>query len=95
MAHVATDIEHDDVVVIDRNEALAELGNALAKVVTIALKDLKPDVGMHVTTKLASGEFKLRVMIEFDPFTVAGYLRSSDGIDPQPLFIVHDQPTQH
>ena len=82
----------DNTTDVDSSAALVELGDALAKVVTIALMDLKPDVGMHVTAKLASGEFKLRVMIEFEPFTVVGYVRSEAGIDPERLFAVDPPP---
>ena len=97
MAHVATDIEHDDVVVIDRPAAITNLMAALARVVAISLLDQPGDRGEQISAALAKGEEDLRVDIDLSPFVVTGFLRDEMGAPKgDALFqITVDEPLVH
>ena len=80
----------------EREQALTDLGEALARVVTAALADLPPHVGTMITEVLYSGEAKLQVLVNFEPFTVAGFLKAGDGTEERvALFQVTEQPAVH
>ena len=81
----------------DREQALTELGDALARVVTAALADLPPHVGTMIMETLDSGEAKLQVLVNFEPFTVAGFLKADNGTTERvALFQIQtDQPAVH
>ena len=81
----------------EREEALSDLGDALARVVTAALADLPPHVGTMITEALESGEAKLQILVNFEPFTVAGFLKADNRTaDRIALFQVQtDQPAVH
>ena len=78
----------------DRNEALADLGHALGRVVTAAMADLPAQTGQMVCEVINAGEGKLQLLIDFEPFTVAGFLKPGDGAaKPVALFQVRQSPT--
>ena len=78
----------------DREEALADLGHALARVVTAAMADLPAKPCQMVVEAINAGEAKMQLLIDFEPFTVAGFLKSSDATAaPVALFQVVQPPT--
>ena len=97
MAHVATDIEHDDIVVIDRPAAIASLIAALARVLTISLLDQPSDRGVQLSTALAKGEENLRIVIDMPPFVMTGFLKDENGAPKgDALFEIRvDEPVVH
>ena len=78
----------------DREQALADLGHALGRVVTAAMADLPTRTGQMVVEAINSGEGRLQLLVDFEPFTVAGFLKSSDATAaPVALFQVRQSPT--
>ena len=97
MAHVATDIEQDDVVTNCRPAAIASLIAALARVVAISLLDQPGDRGIQLSAALANGEEDLRVVIDLSPFVVTGFFKDEYGAPKgEALFEIKvDEPLVH
>ena len=73
----------------DRNEALADLGHALGRVVTAALADLPTETGRVVCEAINAAEGKLQILINFEPFCVFGSIVSTTTpAERVPLFKV-------
>ncbi len=80
----------------DREEALADLGHALGRVVTAAMADLPAQTGQMVVEAINAGEGKLQVLIDFEPFTVFGSLVSTtEPVERVALFKVVKPPELH
>ena len=76
----------------DRNEALADLGHALGRVVTAAMADLPARTGQMVCEAINAGEGKLQILIDFEPFVVFGSFVSATSPDERVALFKVVQP---
>ena len=81
----------------DREEALADLGHALGRVVTAAMADLPAKPCQLICEAINAGEAKMQLLIDFDPVlrVLGSLVTTSDGrVTHTPVFVVGREPAE-